>query len=275
MTAMNIVKRRDEIILITDGAAYSDDGALLAIASKVNLLPNFSGFVMQSGGSAWTPAIVSMFEHCAFSTDNLFDVVEWLVPEIETKYAGISSVPMGRILFGGWSEARGQMRLGAVFSENAANLDQGHGADVIQPDAYKLQEFDGDQLLCQPPISDRDWIEGFGSMIYDVRQIDDVEKFASFVLTSQKQAGAPHRGVGGFGQITRITKDETITKIFERYEDAIGEVMYPIPADWNAWRAKRAGKVRSEAAVVSKTISGLSRQQRRALEAKNRKLKVV
>jgi hypothetical protein len=245
MTAMNIIRRRDktgqpEIILITDGASYGPDGTLLAAAPKVDLLPHFSGFVMHSGGSAWTPAIAAMFAHIAADIDDLFVKAAWILQEVENKFEGISAEPMGRVIFGGWSDEKQQMRLGVIFSEEAAGLDQGgKGSEVIRPDAFTLQEFEGDQLLCQPPIGAKVFTEGLGSPIYDLAQIKDVDEFASFLLTAQRAIGAPHRGVGAFGQITRITRAESSTRIFERYDDVIGEVMEPREVNWPAWRAAR------------------------------------
>ena len=273
MTAMNIIKRPHEIILITDGAHYSAEGRLLGVAPKVELLPHFSGFVMQSGGSAWSPAIAAMFANITHSTDDLFLKAALLLPEIVAKFAGISKEPMGRVTFGGWSESRLEMRLGAVYSAEAANLEQpvaGGNDRVIRPDAFTLHEFEGDQLLTQPPVSDRDWIDGFGSLVYDLGQITDVEKYASFVLAAQRSVASreasaePHRGVGAFGQITRISKTESSVRIFERYDDVRGEIMRPVPVDWAAWRARRA-------ASPAVDFTGLSRLQRERMEKKARK----
>lgn len=274
MTAMNVVKSHDRIVIISDAAAYDDDGTLTAIAPKVEMLPHLPGFLMQSGGSAWTPAIVAMAMHLAADTDELFDRIEWILPEVVRKFAGISNVPMGRVLFGGWSTSQNSMRLGCVFSEEAAALDQKNQSSgtVVQPDAFTLQEFNGDQLLMQPPFDDALWLQGWGGKISDLGQIKDMEAFASFALAAQRTIGAPHRGVGGFGQITTVTKTDVNARVFERYEDQIGEVMLPIHADWNTWRAKRG---LAKVLVNVPLATGMSRQQRRALEAKNRKLKVV
>lgn len=280
MTAMNIIKQHDRIVVISDGAAYGEDGTLLAIAPKVDTLPHYPGFLMQSGGSAWTPAIVAMVTHLAADTDELFEKIEWILPQVTETFAGISSVPMGRVLFGGWSNSQNCMRLGAVFSEFAAGLNQanaGSGA-VIHPDAFKLQEFTGDQLLMQPPFSDALWLQGWGGKISDLGQIRDIDAFASFALAAQRTIGAPHRGVGGFGQITTITRTDVSARVFERYEDdVVGEVMEPIPVDWTAWRLNRAQTAWADISRGTAPVaaSGMSRQQRRAAEAKQRKLKVV
>ena len=269
MTAMNVVKRHDEIILITDGAGYDQNGTLLCAAPKVDLLPHFSGFVMNSSGSAWAPVIASMFGNVVFDTDDLFEKAEWILLEAERKFAGISSESMGRVLFGGWSNSKQQMRLGAIYSEDAANLEQdGNGSEVIRPAAYTLHEFEGDQLLTQPPIGAQLWIDAFGGPIYGLEQIGDVETFASNLLAAQRTIGAPFRGVGAFGQITRITKTESTTRIFERYDDEIGDVMMPLTFDWRARRAART------AAAVSTIPDGLSRTRREMLERKARKGKL-
>ena len=83
--------------------------------------------------------------------------IEWILPQVVTKLSGLSEVPMGRVLFGGWSRSQNSMRLGCVFSEEAAELDQedsGSG-DVVQPDAFQLHEFDCDRLLMQPAFPDQ------------------------------------------------------------------------------------------------------------------------
>jgi hypothetical protein len=162
----------------------------------------------------------------------------------------------------GWSNEGQQMRLGAVFSEAAANLDQdGKGAQVIRPEAWTLQEFEGEQLLTQPPIGAQLWVEAMGGPVYDLAQIWDIDEFASNLLAAQRTIGNPHRGVGAFGQITRVTKTECATRIFERYDDEIGEVMVPLEFDWKARRAERAPAI----------PEGLGRLQRERMEKKARK----
>jgi len=260
MTAMNIIKQRDRIVVISDGAAYDDDGILLAIAPKVEMLAHYPGFLMQSGGSAWTPAIVAMVTHVAADTDELFEKIEWILPQVTEKFDGISNVPMGRVLFGGWSNSRGSMRLGCVFSDYAAGLNQanvGSGA-VIKPEAFKLQEFTGDQLLMQPPFDDALWLQGWGEKIYDLSQINDMEAFGSFALAAQRTIGAPHRGVGGFGMIATVTKTDVSARVFERYDDEVGEVMEPLPFTWTKQQA-------------APNFDGLSRLQRERMAKKAKK----
>jgi hypothetical protein len=41
------------------------------ILSKVELLPHYSGFLMQSGGSAWTPTIIAMAGFLRTTDDHL------------------------------------------------------------------------------------------------------------------------------------------------------------------------------------------------------------
>jgi hypothetical protein len=52
--------------------------------------------------------------------DELFDKIEWILPQVVTKFSGISEVSMGQALFGGWSNSRNSMRLGCVFSDEVA-----------------------------------------------------------------------------------------------------------------------------------------------------------
>lgn len=268
MTALNVIKskRRKEIILVTDGANYHADGRLTLIAPKVHLMPHFSGFVMHSGGSAWDPAILSVFSSFASSTDDLFKKAGTLLYGVSDKYAGLSNEPIGRVIFGGWSDSRDDMRLGVVFSEEAADIDQddmAYGKEIIQPIAYRVQELIGDQLLCQPTFEQRVWIEGWGGPVYNVDDITDFDRFASFLLTAQREIGVPYRGVGGFGQITRITKDESTVRIFERFPDVVGEIMQPIKADW---RAKGGA-----ASASNVNVDGLSRLQRERMLKKAKK----
>jgi hypothetical protein len=132
---------------------------------------------------------------------------------------------------------------------------------VIRPEAWTLQEFEGDQLLTQPPIGAQLWIEAMGGPIHDLAQIRDIDTFASNLLAAQRTIGNPHRGVGAFGQITRVTGTECTTRIFERYADEIGEVMVPLAFDWKARRAERAQAI----------PEGLSRLQRERMAKKARK----
>ena len=77
----------------------------------------------------------------------LFDGVEWILPQVVTKYSATPEVLMGRVLFAGWSNSRNSMRLGCVYSDEVAAFDQENqdSGAVVQPDAFQLHEFDGDQ----------------------------------------------------------------------------------------------------------------------------------
>ena len=79
---------------------------------------------MQSGGSAWTPAVIAMAGFFALKIVELFDKIEWIFRQVVTKFSRICEVPMGRVLFGGWSNSRNSMQLGCAFSDEAAALDQ-------------------------------------------------------------------------------------------------------------------------------------------------------
>ena len=57
----------------------------------------------------------------AREADKLFDRIEWVLP---ITISGISDVPMGRVLCGAWLNSRNFMRLGCVFNDEAAALDQ-------------------------------------------------------------------------------------------------------------------------------------------------------
>jgi hypothetical protein len=101
---------------------------------------------------------------------------------------------MGRVLFGGWSHSQNSMRLGCVFSEEAAELDQedpGSG-EVVQPDAFQLHEFDDDRLLMQPAFPDQLWIAGYDGQISDLNQTADIDAFASFALAAPRRLPARH-----------------------------------------------------------------------------------
>jgi hypothetical protein len=62
------------------------------------------------------------------------DKIEWILPQVVTKFSGISEVPMGRALFGGWSNSRNCMRLGCVSSDEVAAFDQENqdSGEVVQ-----------------------------------------------------------------------------------------------------------------------------------------------
>jgi hypothetical protein len=66
-----------------------------------------------------------------------------ILPQVVTKFSGISEIPIGRVLLGGWSKSLSSMRLCCVFSDEGAALDREErdSREVVQPDAFQLHGF--------------------------------------------------------------------------------------------------------------------------------------
>jgi len=256
MSALNVLKRRDVIHVVSDGGYYDDDGRVLSFGCKVYPIAHFPGFVGALGRVLAGPLLAAALGQAASDIDALFDKIELLLPEFEDRFEDVLEDGVSGMMVGGWSAARNEMRLGYI-----------KGRAKSEPDIHTLKIFAGDQAIAWPVISEARQLDAFGRLFYSIDDVPAPEDYAKRQLMAQRHtefelpSGRKGCGIGGFGQLTTITRDGVGTKIVARYPDRVGEYMTPEPIDWAAFRAEGTGA----------STAGLSRLQRDMLARKQRK----
>lgn len=261
MTAINVIRQRDRILMFTDGACYSADGVLLALGAKVLPIVHMRAAIATRGSVIALP-IYYLKLAMAFAT---FDemvadggrVVEAAYDENfhALTQSGESEV---EIIIAGFSESRDQPETWVVSSCERGGLEP----FVLTPAPAAIVAPGLDPSVIRA--------RGFNSEA-DVLARFDPETDGVFYMEQQRlrptntTTGGDHGDrfiIGGFCQLTEITRRGISQRILKRWPDKIGE---PIRPDRSLEIVGAEGH--AERGIGDARPSGsLSRQQRRAAE---------
>lgn len=265
MTAVNIVKRRDEVRFITDGAAYDSQGYLKGIASKIHALPHLNTVMVGRGPALASEMIAFHLGHTVQSFDYLVLDFERLFSDLVDRYE-LLELSAFTLYIAGFSERRNAFEIYMTATRLAVQAGKARIDDRdIEPG--KLIELGEDHIapiiavsrileVFDPPPSS---VEGFVG--------DDDGCVALLELQrEQKFDGSAPCVVGGFGQLTILRRDSVETRIICRWPDVIGDKVTAAPFDWAAfgqrWKGRQAG---------THTVVPLSRAERRRRESEQRR----
>jgi hypothetical protein len=270
MTAINALVRREDAHIISDAAGWDDCGIVREFHSKAWPLPKQLAVVATRG-----PLMAGLFLAARLDASaQTFDgIVERLADSFEgvcTEWFPNSSVYLHLV---GYSTARAAFEF--YFISNAQDLREHaeqEGTDrAVTPDAFTVTKL-GIGAHNAPSV---DLARGFDPPLRSVSEIVDVDHYARTVLELQREVklgrdyGMDHDQhlVGGFGQITSITKAGITSRIICEWPDLIDEPIQPVPIDWNAWRKHKP--------ALPALPEGLSRLQRQRFEKKLAKGKAI
>lgn len=218
MSATNVFLQSDAVQVLTDGAGYTPEGILQQAISKVVSLPHLNCVVAGRG-----PALVPAFMSTALgASSNRYDGMKTLAPEI---------IEFSSDLFQSTLEA---CRAGIEFDVIVAGISETTGPDAFlicnharygKPPFELIQLGDINLLPGDAGIHDA-WL----ATIPDGAGADDLdpETHGLSALECQRRFGAKASAVdglprvGGFAQLTTITKAGITTKILKRWGDRIG-----------------------------------------------------
>ena len=274
MTAINSIVLRDRLHVFSDGAHYDRHGVIKAITSKISQIPSYPGIVAVRGATYSAPLLAHDFGLHAPNFDRLLEEVETLFPFLMEKYADqFGGNTSGQLFLGGWSETRRKMEL-YFLSNDDLHLSSVEGEDTegaFRPDVGELQNLATGNIL--PGLMEGDVERGFDPYPAPDQVEANIEYIARTILELQRQrkhgaiedSEAEHI-VGGFVQLTTVSRDGISTRILHRWPDTIGETIRPAPVDWAQWRAAHV-----TAKVATLVPDGLSRLQRERMEKKARK----
>lgn len=282
MTAINVIVRPEAVYLATDGAWYNDEGVLYGFAPKTYPLPHWPGAIA-TRGPALALAMVGaevglLFEDidafapraCEFLR-NVVSRPEWqMMCRVERKDIDLVVV--------GWSRARNAPRafmLSTGADSDLARPDLGEeweGVTFDRSEGYTLTEIEAAMML---PLPDAALLGQVGiSADVDVEEVQPID-LAMRMLCAQRQwkdapaaGGEPTHFVGGFGMMTTVNSQAVSQMKTNDWPDSIGRRINARPFDLLPIDRDTG----SPAPVPpSGPPPGLSRQQRRAREAEQRR----
>lgn len=229
MTAINVIKQKGAIHLLSDGAGLQREGNLVARVNKVWPIPHLKA-VFAGRGSPYFSIFIANYVSIAASC---FDDINNILPEMAQTAAAEFKSMLERSAFGavldlfvvGWSEKNGPT---GYFLCNH----RGHG-DVAMP--WEVTELGGINLApVSEPIS-ADLKQGWpnGALPDDLDPVKDglrmleIQRTHPFDQNGDTDNPVMMRAVGAFAQLTTVTASAITTRIIHRWPDKIGDVIRP------------------------------------------------
>jgi len=217
MSAINTVIQADSVHLICDGASYDADGRLVSVGPKMQMLPHLNAAVACRGPRASVPLFADLLSAAASTYDELKAEAPTFLRELR---------PMLDATFA-------HCELGADFDVVIAGISESDGPDaylICSHERYGVQPWTVVQFagLAMMPADAATQARVFASIPDNVDLVDP-ERDGRIILEAQRVFPIDHGGdrsfvgVGGFAQLTSITRDGISTRVIHRWPDEIGE----------------------------------------------------
>lgn len=275
MTAINIVKQRNRVHLVTDAAYWGPDGRIGCFGAKMFPLPNLPAVIATRGpltapfefGLRFSVAFTSFDDMVDRIEDELPDIYEACLQQFAEELGAMANVDL---ILAGWSAARNRPEAYLIHSApNFCPLEERveellADGDVINPDAFKLQELDGPIVFAPTVLHEKRAKAGFDEYANERDYPTMLGHMRTLLELQRREVGewddVEFYAVGGYATITTVTKNGIEQSVFHRWpEDRVGELIKPAPIDFKNEN------------VVPIASAGMSRQQRRYLERQARK----
>lgn len=231
MTAINVIIGDDAAHVITDGAAVDPNGLLMMLASKVHIYPHIKSVVAMRGMKALTPSFADSISSFGRSYDEIKKSIGTNLRQLVdrggstlTKMCGPFAIQFDAVVTG-WSD---------VVNKPEAFVITTHSEHPEIETPYEPIAIAGYVIA---PTS-RELIDEFDPAIRAYAN-DAVEpgsgdkkltQIARNIIGRQRDLCVPMFGceesqriVGGFAQLTTVTRDGISSRILARYDDMIGE----------------------------------------------------
>jgi hypothetical protein len=232
MTAINVIISNRAAHLITDGAVTDPSGKLLMLMGKTQTFPHLRSAIAVRGSKNLIPAIVDFAGSLGRSYDEVRDCAASKMRELAATYEATlvgmygPQVTQYDFVMAGWSKEHNRPSAFAVVSHD------GH------PGLSAWSQFDLGEYMLAPtspglvaeferPLSEyvkdhaegeaREGRESLGEL---ARRIVERQRDILTIVTPEV---GPVRNVGGYAQITTITRDTITSHILVRWNDLIGE----------------------------------------------------
>ena len=210
MTALNAFVERDAVHIATDGATYRRDGRMHGYMNKTALMPHLNAAVANRGMAGTLAKLVTRLQGA--------ETFDGMIDSLAARLAPVVMFDTFEAVIAGWSD-RG-----------------GPEAYIVSP----VRKFTRGVNITKIPMGDGYFAPSDAGLAERCERrgvrLDTVqpELDASLIMDAQRVAHDDRRffnkravGVGGFCQLTTVTKDQTITRVLGGWPDAVGEVIQP------------------------------------------------
>lgn len=235
MSSYIILQKADAIHFIVDGASYDQDGVVRAIDSKTFHLPNAgSSFVLR--GAAYAGPQAAAFLSMCISFDQVVELLPTimrLLLRVRDATAQTPLMPIDRhfeIAVGGWSDRF--RRMTAVIATTFEARDQNDPEGLSYWTGYEqFMPFMAPAGYLMPPVN---MVQTIGREIASAEALETIDPVDEGLLLIEAQRNVPtnYNGqirylVGGFAELTTITRESIESTILCEWDDQIGSLIVP------------------------------------------------
>lgn len=273
MSSVFVLAQHDAVYLMCDAAGYMPDGILTTNnATKCVAVPTISAAVACTGAIENSALFATNLGQIFASFDQLVSHGERWLPEIFERHSAChrGGDASSSLYIIGWSAERDRPEAYAIdlWTDGSTRVEQiidnsANGATAKERRS-KLILQDG---IAGTPLPGMELIRAAG---FQIREDDayspELDLFHLTEIARHEEIEGRH-WVGGAAMLTSIDRRGVSQRVVHRWsEDAIGELIRPLPIDWKTWRAER------EAAKGPVQLSRLQREmaERKAAKAARR-----
>lgn len=235
MTAVAILRTADGIVVASDGIAYeAETGNVAGFTSKVILAPEWSAVIAYRGAGGFGQMLRSRLGVEVMNFDTMLAQLPSVALPLWLEYRfSYQEDCHFSLLIGGWSDARQRYETYVLRSERVT-FDDG----VQEP--FTLTPLPSAYLAPTPTTA---LMRDFGVLEAVAR--DPIAGAVRAVCAARRLENAPGEAarfaVGGFVQLTVLTRDAVESRVVHRWPDPIGEPIDPTRGDaLPAWVLERA-----------------------------------
>lgn len=235
MSSVVAICQTDAIHLVTDGALYDHEGTVTAFQSKIIPLRS-AGSVLALRGASWAAGPLTLILGAADSfdqaIDRLPDLMERMVIQFNDKL-GLDVPSVDRdfeVTIAGWSSKYGRFVVAVASSYIPCDPDDSSG-NSHQPDYQQFVPREAPKAYTAPLIDVQGVLGREIITMGDVNALDGgVDGFALHCaqrVTPGIYCGKPVHLIGGFAELTTITRAGFESRIIREWPDAVGQKIAP------------------------------------------------
>lgn len=225
MTAINALVRRDRVHVMTDGAVYQPDGAVVGSMQKVYVLAQADAVLAIRGPTYIGPPLYGALNGASLT--GFDDLLSTLIPavlhtldslaafdsEVVAEANARLDLRRADVVVAGWSRARGRGEIHKLDTSAEEWRLEPQGEGFIMP---------GDNPALMARLEAHGW--DLSDERQDERRLIELLRHQRAVPTSLT-GGPQFVTVGAFAQHTVITAQGIATRIVERWADRISEAV--------------------------------------------------
>jgi hypothetical protein len=247
LSAVIALLQRNSVHLLTDAAAYFEDGTIGRFRDKCQAIPELQCAFTTIGSTKWSDIILAAVCENFASFDEIKAGIEPLMRDIFEAHRNEATWPgnEGIVYFIGWSKALAKPEALTVMFHDVDEIKKRFGPNVPPP--FKIDFID---VMTHTPCPTAAELEearlpfSLKSMTLSAR--DELTPLDLLHLMEvQRRVTRGNHIVGGWATLTSIDASGVSQRRLHTWkEDKVGEMIKPLPIDWVAWRAERdAAKV--------------------------------